>query len=96
MDRRFNKVVKRLCRYKKLLEPVEKYGKAKGILTAAGTGFSWMIMYAANVVGFVYGVRLVVWGWEADVAHRVYHPGVILTVRRGIFYIACSDQRNNG
>lgn len=67
-------------RYRRLLEPAERYGRKRGLYTGLGTGFNWVLTYSLNAIGLTYGARLILIDWEKPTDERKYLVGVVFSV----------------
>ncbi|XP_063394078.1 multidrug resistance protein homolog 49-like isoform X1 [Cydia fagiglandana] len=73
-------------RYRKLLEPAERYGRKRGLYTGLGTGFNWVLTYSLNAIGLSYGTRLVLQDLLiADPDKRRYAVGEIFSILFSIY-----------
>ncbi|CAG4929505.1 unnamed protein product [Parnassius apollo] len=71
---------KEVDRYRRLLEPAERYGRKRGLYTGLGNGFSWVLTYSLNAIGLTYGARLVLSDWEKPTDERKYLVGVVFSI----------------
>ncbi|KAL4704734.1 hypothetical protein ACJJTC_006512, partial [Scirpophaga incertulas] len=76
---------KEIERYRKLLEPAERYGRKRGLYTGMGTGFNWILTYALNAIGLTYGTRLVLRDFDKPSDEKVYVVGVVFSILFGVY-----------
>lgn len=69
-----------LFRYRRLLEPAERYGCKRGLYTGLGTGFNWVLTYCIITIGLIYGTRLVMSDMTKPTDERRYIVGNIFSV----------------
>lgn len=82
--------VSTVSRYKRLLEPAERYGRKRGLYTGLGTGFNWVLTYSLNAIGLTYGTRLVLQDFDKPSDERKYLVGIVFSVST---YIPRLDKR---
>lgn len=71
------------CRFSEKLKDSKEMGIKRGMMSGLGGGVLWLVTYCCYAVAFVYGVRLIVWSWEAD--DTKYTPGILIIVRSSTF-----------
>ncbi|XP_073952757.1 multidrug resistance protein homolog 49-like isoform X2 [Choristoneura fumiferana] len=71
---------KEIRRYKKLLEPAERYGRRRGLFTGLGTGFNWVLTYTLNAIAVTYGTRLVLQDLDKEPEEQRYVVGKIFSI----------------
>ncbi|XP_059046316.1 multidrug resistance protein homolog 49-like [Achroia grisella] len=76
---------KEIERYRRLLEPAERYGRKRGLYTGLGTGFNWVLTYSLNAIGLTYGTRLVIQDKDKDIDDRIYVVGVIFSIMYSVY-----------
>ncbi|CAG4942049.1 unnamed protein product [Colias eurytheme] len=67
-------------RYRKLLEPAEKYGRKRGFYTGLGTGFNWVLTYSLNAIGLTYGTRLILRDINKPTDEKEYLVGDVFNI----------------
>ncbi|KAI8430777.1 hypothetical protein MSG28_000939 [Choristoneura fumiferana] len=67
-------------KYKKLLEPAERYGRRRGLFTGLGTGFNWVLTYTLNAIAVTYGTRLVLQDLDKEPEEQRYVVGKIFSI----------------
>ncbi|KAM3968871.1 LOW QUALITY PROTEIN: multidrug resistance protein homolog 49-like [Aphomia sociella] len=76
---------KEIDRYRKLLEPAERYGRKRGVYTGLGTGFNWVLTYSLNAIGLTYGARLVIENNDKFGDERRYSVGVVFSIMFSVY-----------
>ncbi|CAG4929498.1 unnamed protein product [Parnassius apollo] len=76
---------KEVDRYRRLLEPAERYGRKRGLYTGLGNGFNWVLTYSLNAIGLTYGARLVLSDWEKPTDERKYLVGVVFSILFSVY-----------
>ncbi|XP_073952769.1 multidrug resistance protein homolog 49-like [Choristoneura fumiferana] len=76
---------KEIERYKRLLEPAERYGRRRGLFTGLGTGFNWVLTYSLNAIGLTYGTRLVLQDLAKAPEEQRYVVGKIFSIMFGMY-----------
>ncbi|XP_034839685.1 multidrug resistance protein homolog 49-like isoform X2 [Maniola hyperantus] len=76
---------KEVDRYRRLLEPAERYGKKRGLYTGLGTGFNWVLTYSLNAIGLTYGTRLVLADWDKPTDERKYLVGILFSILFSVY-----------
>ncbi|XP_037299939.1 multidrug resistance protein homolog 49-like isoform X2 [Manduca sexta] len=71
---------KEVERYKRLLEPAERYGRRRGFFTGLGNGFNWVLTYCLNCIGLTYGTRLVLADFDKEADDRKYSVGALYSI----------------
>ncbi|XP_013162197.1 PREDICTED: multidrug resistance protein homolog 49-like [Papilio xuthus] len=81
----FGGETKEVDRYRRLLEPAERYGRKRGLYTGLGTGFNWVLTYSLNAIGLTYGARLILIDWEKPTDERKYLVGVVFSILFSVY-----------
>lgn len=76
---------KEIDKYKKLLEPAERYGRERGLYTGLGTGFNWILTYSLNAIGLTYGTRLVLQDFDKPSDEKKYLVGVVFSILFSVY-----------
>ncbi|XP_039763141.1 multidrug resistance protein homolog 49-like [Pararge aegeria] len=76
---------KEVDRYRRLLEPAERYGKKRGLYTGLGTGFNWVLTYSLNAIGLTYGTRLVLLDLDKPTDERKYLVGILFSILFSVY-----------
>ncbi|CAK1588202.1 unnamed protein product [Parnassius mnemosyne] len=76
---------KEVDRYRRLLEPAERYGRKRGLYTGLGNGFNWVLTYSLNAIGLTYGARLILSDWEKPTDERKYLVGVVFSILFSVY-----------
>ncbi|CAK1554106.1 unnamed protein product [Leptosia nina] len=76
---------KEVERYRRLLEPAEKYGRKRGLYTGLGTGFNWVLTYSLNAIGLTYGTRLILIDMDKPTDERKYLVGIVFSILFAVY-----------
>ncbi|XP_047524484.1 multidrug resistance protein homolog 49-like [Pieris napi] len=76
---------KEVDRYRRLLEPAEKYGRKRGLYTGLGTGFNWVLTYSLNAIGLTYGTRLILIDMDKPTDEKKYLVGIVFNILFSVY-----------
>ncbi|KAL0852199.1 hypothetical protein ABMA28_000423 [Loxostege sticticalis] len=76
---------KEIERYKRSLEPAERYGRKRGLYTGLGTGFNWVLTFSLNAIGLTYGTRLVLEDFDKPSEEKKYLVGVVFSILFSVY-----------